>query len=144
MSTPTRALHRSRVLLVVANETALVDSKWVRSEVETFQRFHPKKPVVPINVGSAHEQLDSLAGHWLPYKRLMWIDESPSAIEQGLASFDTVQRLAPCRERPFAKGGCAYVIASDSSVHRSSTDLYLEQCRYHHSMERRGEDGRTD
>lgn len=44
-STLVKALHHLRILVVVANEGALVQSKWVRKEVEEFRRKHPKRPV---------------------------------------------------------------------------------------------------
>ncbi len=56
-STLVKALHRSRILVVVANEGALLQSQWVRKEVEEFRRKHPKHPIIPINVDRAIENL---------------------------------------------------------------------------------------
>src|SRR5262249_31792896 len=71
-----RALQRSRILLVIANEGALVRSHWVRQEVEEFRRRHPKRPIVPINIDRALEahgpQVE--ADTWLAPEGCIWLD----------------------------------------------------------------------
>jgi hypothetical protein len=36
-----QALHRSRILVVIANRGTLADPRWVRAEVEEFRRSRP-------------------------------------------------------------------------------------------------------
>ena len=64
-----RALHRSRMLIVVANRGTLADPRWVRVEVEEFRRKHPQRPVIPISIGSALQdrELAAAAEPWLRF-----------------------------------------------------------------------------
>jgi hypothetical protein len=55
--TLTTALHRSRIIVVILNEGALLHSKWMRQEVEEFRRMHPKRPIVAINIDSRNTPL---------------------------------------------------------------------------------------
>ena len=65
-----KALHRSRILVVIANDGALLESKWVPEEVVTFRKKHPKRPVVPINVDGAMQKNWSHAkvAEWFGYQ----------------------------------------------------------------------------
>src|SRR5262245_26032019 len=97
------ALHRSRMLVVVANRGTLAEPRWVRTEVEEFKGKHPDRPVIPISVGGALQD-PALATHtevWLGYKDRIWLDESEQAVATGLASETLVERLAlaPTRAR---------------------------------------------
>lgn len=98
-----RALHRSRLLVVIANRGTLEDPRWVRKEVEEFRRAHPDRPVIPINVAGALQDpmLSSQAQQWLAYQNKIWLDESADAAETGIASSALVERLvtAPTRVR---------------------------------------------
>lgn len=91
-----RAVHRSRVLVVIANRGTLADPRWVRAEVEEFRRRHPDRPVVPISIDGALQDPDVLdqVGEWLPFRDRIWIDESRAAAEAGAVSDDVVARLA--------------------------------------------------
>ncbi len=91
-----RALRRSRVLVVVVNEGALTHSTWVRKEVEEFRRLHPSRPVIPVVVDRALDQF-GLAGEasaWLHHDGRIWLDETPAALQQGIASDVVVDRLS--------------------------------------------------
>jgi TIR domain len=94
--TLTKALHHSRIMIVILNEGALLHSKWVRHEVEEFRRRHPKRPVVAINIDRAIEkyavQADTAA--WLGPEGRIWLDEANEAAKNGTASAAVVKRLA--------------------------------------------------
>lgn len=91
-----RALRRSSVLVVVVNEGALVQSTWVRKEVEEFRRLHPSRPVIPIVVDRAIDKLGVVAEapKWLDYDGRIWLDETSLALQQGIASAAVLDRLA--------------------------------------------------
>lgn len=96
--TPTlrAALHRARVLVVVANRGTLAEPRWVRSEVEEFRARHPGRPVIPISVGGALQD-PALAGPtqaWLGHEDKIWLDEAEQAVAEGIAGEALVQRLA--------------------------------------------------
>ncbi len=95
-STLKRALHRSRILVVIVNEGTLAVPRWVRSEVEEFRRVHPERPVIPINIGGAlHDPvLGAGAEEWLRHSGKIWIDESQSAGDEGIVSDSVLDRLA--------------------------------------------------
>jgi tetratricopeptide (TPR) repeat protein len=104
-STLLGALRRSRTLVVIANRDTLEDPRWVRKEVEEFRRFHPSRPVIPISVGGAIQDL-ALSGQiqqWLLVqdKDRIWLDEAQDASEHGIVSDAVVERLAmaPARYR---------------------------------------------
>lgn len=90
-----KALHRSKILVVIANEGALVQSQWVRKEVEEFRRKHPKRPVIPINVDNAIQTFGSQveAALWLGYEGRIWLDESNAALNEGIISPEVFNRL---------------------------------------------------
>jgi hypothetical protein len=88
-----RALERSRVLVVVANDAALTESIWIRDEVKIFRAHGPGRPVIPISVDQALERLDPEVQPWLQHRRHIWLNESRVAVAQGIASQETVQRL---------------------------------------------------
>jgi WD40 repeat protein len=101
--TPTlrAALHRSRVLVVVANRETLAQPRWVRTEVEEFRVRRPGRPVIPISVGGALEDasLAQTTETWLGHQEKIWLDESEQAVANGIASDVLVDRLvlAPAR-----------------------------------------------
>jgi hypothetical protein len=91
-----RALHRSRILVVVVNKGTLVDPRWVRTEVEEFRRNHPERPIVSVNIGGALQDpaLAAAAEPWLRFTDKIWIDESQSAGDEGIVSDGVIDRLA--------------------------------------------------
>jgi len=89
----TRALHRSRALILVANTAALTESTWTRAEVTEFRRRHPTRPVVPINVERALEECRGHAEPWLQCEQSIWVNESSAAVADGTASQSTIDRL---------------------------------------------------
>jgi WD40 repeat protein len=95
-STLRRNLRRSRVLVVIANQGALLNSKWVRAEVEEFRRTHPGRPVIPIDVDGAIDKYGTDAGVaiWLGHEGRIWLNESEQALKDGIASESVVSRLA--------------------------------------------------
>ena len=94
-----RALRRSSVLVVVVNEGALIQSRWVRKEVEEFRRLHPRRPVIPIVVDNALARFgaSSDASKWLDHEARIWLDETPEALQQGMASAAVLGRLEVSR-----------------------------------------------
>lgn len=94
-ATLVKALRRSRILVVVANEGALAQSLWVRKEVEEFRRKHPKRPVIPINVDRAIEKHGPQveADKWLDHEGRIWLDETAQAVHEGIASSEVLRRL---------------------------------------------------
>ncbi|MFA5923751.1 MAG: TIR domain-containing protein [Methylococcaceae bacterium] len=94
-STLVKALHRSRILVVIANEGALVQSQWVRKEVEEFRHKHPRRPVIPINVGGAIAKYGPAVeiSRWLDPDGSIWLDEISQAVEEGITSQEIVKRL---------------------------------------------------
>jgi len=94
--TLTRALHRSKVLVVIANSGMLADPRWVRKEVEEFRLRHPKRLIVPVNVNAAlqDQELLSVTEQWLQFQNKIWIDEVHGADTSGIASDEVVERLA--------------------------------------------------
>ena len=93
-TTLVKALHRSQILLVVANEGAL-QSQWVRKEVEEFRRKHPRRPVITINVDRAVEKFGPQveASRWLETEGRIWLDESMQALYQGIVGSELPKRL---------------------------------------------------
>ena len=94
-TTLVKALRRSKILLVVANEGALLHSQWVRKEVEEFRRKYPKRPVIPINVDKAIETFGSHveAAIWLGHEGRIWLDESKEALNEGIITQVVFNRL---------------------------------------------------
>ena len=90
------ALRRSGILVVVANRGTLADPRWVRVEVEEFRRLHPGRPVIPVSIGSALQDsaLGAAAQDWLAHQDRIWVDDTQQACDQGIASDETVDRLA--------------------------------------------------
>ena len=93
-TTLVKALHRSQILLVVADEGAL-QSQWVRKEVEEFRRKHPKRPVITINVDRAVEKFGPQveASRWLETEGRIWLDETMQALYQGIVGSELPKRL---------------------------------------------------
>jgi WD40 repeat protein len=91
-----RALHRSRILVVIANEGTLSSPHWVQTEVEEFRRVHPARPIIPINIGNALQDpiLGPGAEQWLRHSGKIWIDELQSAADEGVVSDAVLERLA--------------------------------------------------
>ena len=83
-------LHRSKVLVVIANRGTLEHPRWVRTEVEEFRRRHPERPVIPISVGGA---LGNGGHEWLTDDSRIWLDEAEEAVAAGIASETLVDRL---------------------------------------------------
>ena len=102
-STLRQALHRSKVLVVLANRGTLGSPRWVRVEVEEFRRRHPDRPIVPINIGGALQDptVGDNAQEWLQFRDKIWLDETEEAGASGIASEAVVERLAtaPTRAR---------------------------------------------
>jgi WD40 repeat protein len=90
-----RALHRSRILVVIANGGTLADPRWVRTEVEEFRRKHPQRPIIPVNIGGALQDpaLAAAAEPWLHFTGKIWIDESQGAGDEGIVSDTVLDRL---------------------------------------------------
>jgi WD40 repeat protein len=80
--------------VVVINEGALVQSTWVRKEVEEFRRVHPGRPVIPIDVDRAIDKFGSRAeaSKWLDDGQI-WLNETSLALQQGIASGVVLERL---------------------------------------------------
>ncbi len=91
-----RALRRSRILIVVANRGTLAEPRWVRKEVEEFRRRHPQRPIIPVNIGGALQdiRLGPLAEEWLQCRDRIWADEAAHADLSGVAGDEVVARLA--------------------------------------------------
>jgi WD40 repeat protein len=102
-----RALARSRILVVIANRDTLADPRWVRVEVEEFRRRHPKRPVIPINIGGALQdpRHGAAAQAWLQFAGRIWIDDTEAACEHGIVSDEALERLvtAPTAVRASAR-----------------------------------------
>ena len=94
-STLRSALHRSRVLVVIANRGTLTEPRWVRTEIEEFRRRHPRRPIIPISVGGALQDADLSAQTeaWLGHRQTIWLDETSEAVDRGIASDGLVDRL---------------------------------------------------
>lgn len=94
-TTLVKALHKTRILVVIANEGALAHSQWVRKEVEEFRKKHPKRPIIPINVDRSLEifgpNVD--ASKWLDSDGKIWLDETQRAIQDGISSLEVVKGL---------------------------------------------------
>lgn len=91
-----RALHRSRLLVVLANRGTLLEPRWVRVEVEEFRRKRPGRAVIPISFDGAlgDVELGEAAHAWLDFRDRIWIDETAQAGIEGIASSDVIDRLA--------------------------------------------------
>jgi WD40 repeat protein len=102
-STLLKALHSSRLLVVIANRGTLEQPRWVRKEVEEFRRRHPGRTIIPISVGGALEDpaLAAAAQEWLVFQDKIWLDECTEAASDGIASKAVLERLAmaPTRVR---------------------------------------------
>jgi hypothetical protein len=93
------ALHRSRTLVLIANRDMPQEPRWVRQEVEAFRSRHSDRPIIPISVGGALQDvaLAELTRQWLPFDDKIWLDESHETVTQGIASDAIVARLAMAR-----------------------------------------------
>jgi WD40 repeat protein len=91
-----RALRRSRVLVVIVNEGALIQSTWVRKEVEEFRRRHPRRPVIPVVIDQAIDKFgaQAKASEWLNHDGRIWLDETTLSLQEGIATAAVVDRLA--------------------------------------------------
>lgn len=94
-STIVKALRRSKILVIVANEGALIRSLWVRKEVEEFRRTSPRRLIIPINVGHAVEKFAQQVelSKWLDHDGRIWLDETQEAVQEGISNPDVLQRL---------------------------------------------------
>lgn len=94
-TTLVKALHKSRILLVIANEGALLQSHWIRREIEEFRRKNPKRPVIQINVDHAIEEYGAQANasEWLGHDGRIWLDETLKAVVEGVPSPEVLKRL---------------------------------------------------
>jgi WD40 repeat protein len=95
-ATLARALSHSRILVIIANRATLESPRWVRVEVEEFRKRNPGRPVIPISIDGALEDVgiaDS-ANEWLQYRDKIWIDESAAAAESASVSDEVLARLA--------------------------------------------------
>jgi hypothetical protein len=101
--TLTRALLRSRLLVVIVNRGTLEAPRWVRTEVETFRVRCPGRPVVPVCLDGSFGDaaLSEAVQPWLQYAGHIWLDEAADAAARGLATDALVTRLmtAPHRLR---------------------------------------------
>jgi len=94
-STLLTALHRSRILVVIANRSTLEEPRWVRQEVEEFRRRHPDRPIIPISVdGAVQDAKLAEQTQWLEWRDKIWLEESEEAVANGIASDGLVKRLA--------------------------------------------------
>lgn len=89
------ALHKSRILVVIVNEAALLHSTWIRKEVEEFRDKHPQRPIIPININYALEnfELQANVNSWLDHEKRIWLNETNIAAETGIVSKDVINRL---------------------------------------------------
>src|SRR5215472_6472795 len=124
-----RALQRARVLVVVANTAALTESRWIREEVEYFRARHPARPIVPINVGSALEQLGAETEPWLGYERKIWLNESSVAVAEGSVTPETLRRLCITPRSMKAKTRLRSMVAAVMLVMLSLTGLWFRANR---------------
>lgn len=90
------ALARSRILVIIANKGMLERPGWVKTEVETFRKLHPERPIIPISIDGALTDPTIVAaiGAWLPVGDTIWLDDSLDAVAHGIASRDVVTRLS--------------------------------------------------
>ena len=91
-----RALLRSSILVVIANRGTLEAPRWVRTEVETFRKHHPGRPIIPINIGGAMQDaaLTEAVRPWLDVHDQIWLDDTEEAIARGVATAAVVDRLS--------------------------------------------------
>ena len=92
-STLTRALRRSRALILVATRGA-VASKYVQLELETFAG-KGRRPVIPINVGNAFSGAGPADGGFgaLRAREPIWIDVDEDAVASGRPAAATVDHI---------------------------------------------------
>ena len=117
-STLLKALHRARILVVIANRGTLQEPRWIRKEVEEFRRRHPGRPVIPISVDGAllDTALTGAAQEWLAFQDKIWIDESADAAAQGIASAAVIERLATAPSRLRSNVRWSWVVRSVVAV----------------------------
>lgn len=102
-----KGLHRSKILVVIANRATLADPRWVRRETEEFLSRHPDRPVIAINVDGALQdpELAPSTAEWLDHQRV-WEAESADAVERGIAGAAVVSQLL--RAVPAARANRAW------------------------------------
>lgn len=90
-----KALNKTKVFIVIVNEGALLNSIWVRKEVEHFRKKHPKGMIIPINVGDTLEKLGEKIGAvaWLNYKKNIYLNEAEDMVKAGIVSENVVDRI---------------------------------------------------
>jgi hypothetical protein len=81
---------------VIANRGTLEAPRWVRTEVETFRKHHPGRPIIPINIGGAMQDaaLTEAVRPWLDVHDQIWLDDTEEAIARGVATAAVVDRLS--------------------------------------------------
>jgi hypothetical protein len=106
------ALHRSKILVVIANRDTLEEPRWVRTEVEEFRRRHPARPVIPVNVGGALQDpaIAEAVQDWLGFRDKIWLDEAQISVESGIASEALVERLAVALTRVRSNVGWRWLV----------------------------------
>lgn len=121
-----RALHRSRVLVVLVNHETLRSPRWVRLEVEEFRHRHPGRPVIPVNIGGAlqDEELASQAQAWLPFQGHIWVDADAAAANAGRADDGLVERLATAPRRVRANVAWRRVVGGSMTLLAALTTAF--------------------
>lgn len=76
-ATLTRALLRSKLLVVVVRRGTLQEPRWVRNEVETYRKGPPARSIIPVCLDDALRDglLSTQAQEWLQYADHIWLDE---------------------------------------------------------------------
>ncbi|MFC1536775.1 TIR domain-containing protein [Pseudomonadota bacterium] len=89
------ALLHSKVLIVIANLSMLIEPRWVRKEVEEFRQRHPSRPIVTITIGEALQDstVAKSAQEWLGYQDKIWLAESEEAVTDGIVTEALIDRL---------------------------------------------------
>lgn len=92
-----RAIRRSRMLVVIANQETLREPRYVRREVEEFSQHRPKSPVAVINIDNAlpvgeNADVDKVSA-WLPFHNRIWVNESRAAWLENNVSDEVTERL---------------------------------------------------
>ncbi|AEV98180.1 hypothetical protein A4D02_33860 [Niastella koreensis] len=79
------ALKASKTLVLIGTEIAL-DRKYVQLEFKEFAKT--SRPIIPININNAftHERLESEPWKIIKERDLIWLDETASAVTNGLPS----------------------------------------------------------
>ena len=120
-----RALKRSSLLAVIA-EPAVVESEWVRDEIDFFWQ-DSAKTILPINIGGFLKSDAALAGPFACLRKVTWVDEDKENYDSGAPSQSLVETVNKAFGRRAVRARSRAVVAGTLTVVSSAAVVALWQ-----------------